>query len=257
MHTETPFNPCLNYITYEAPETSETSKSAELRIYHSPEESPPTNSKPTLLFELERLRAGLPTTSQSPPASVKIKEPTTKVVRKYRPQWEQEYPWLTLDPNTELMYCKWCMVGGESNTFTVGCSKYQKSTLQEHERSTLHQRAIPERKAHIFIKDSWAADGPTLERILRIAKDTLEEVKFDELCGLLEQVGCIVKAAEYNVKTTAPKPGDSTRYKKYKLGREKSSKTVDKMKKYFLGSYQDLMKEETASGCNNDLNKQS
>ena len=58
-------------------------------------------------------------------------EPKTKPKRSTIEGWLATYKWLICEPD-KPMFCSVCLIGGEKNAFTSGCSNYKMSALKEH-----------------------------------------------------------------------------------------------------------------------------
>ena len=97
---------------------------------HSQSESVPS-PPPQTLSEVDA-----PATAEKP----KVEQETTRTIAD---GWFELFPWLTYDKEEKVMRCTVCMEDKiAKNSFTRGCSNFQKSALTEHVATLDHRNAL-------------------------------------------------------------------------------------------------------------------
>ena len=65
-----------------------------------------------------------------------------KRVRKFRPGWLKDFPWLQYSRAEDVMRCTICLKHNRSSAFTKGTRTFHLDNVKKHEGSSSHQKAV-------------------------------------------------------------------------------------------------------------------
>lgn len=93
---------------------------------------------------------------------------STKRIRTYQKSWEETYPWLSHDPENNIMMCKLCRKhnptrGKGQNVFKSGTANFKKDSVRQHDESEAHQQAAEMEKAEVAEPGTMPAEKVQLK----------------------------------------------------------------------------------------------
>lgn len=114
--------------------------------------------------------------------------------RKFNSNWKKIWPWLYLKENK--MFCKECLKGGKTNSYTEGCVTFRTSSMNRHESTSDHSACVQsvDLKADMqkAMKRVHEGEDQFIHKLLKsvqwLVNENLPLSKYDSLTSFLKEV---------------------------------------------------------------------
>ena len=121
-----------------------------------------------------------------------------KQERHFQKDWQLKWPWIDYKEDQGAMWCKLCVAHKKKNTMTEGCTNFRTTTIERHNKSVDHQRAVQDdvsskSMAKILTSNVDRNDAAilhALKTVYFVAKNDIAMNKFGEFIDFLIYQGC-------------------------------------------------------------------